>query len=195
MFIQTTSPCPRPILKRGPTTPQSIETPKVDQLLSIEPSVLSPSVKFHPRDSLNQFHKAHSPLAYDRSPIVVSPNTCSLPERGCPGRTYLPGESPRHRSHRTPSSSSQNGKCLHPRAVPPSPSSQYTNSAYPYEDAEDDDNDLTPKATPTVYSRPLPQAAYPPALIPDISSSSDESDGYHYNASDVSLPGMLSMYS
>ncbi|KAB5591657.1 hypothetical protein CTheo_4909 [Ceratobasidium theobromae] len=32
----------------------------------------------------------HSPASYDRSPIVVSPNTCALPARGCPGRTYDP---------------------------------------------------------------------------------------------------------
>ncbi|CAE6432874.1 unnamed protein product [Rhizoctonia solani] len=32
----------------------------------------------------------HSPASYDRSPIVVAPNSCALPARGCPGRTYAP---------------------------------------------------------------------------------------------------------
>ncbi|CAE6469510.1 unnamed protein product [Rhizoctonia solani] len=32
----------------------------------------------------------HSPASYDRSPIVVLPNSCALPARGCPGRTYDP---------------------------------------------------------------------------------------------------------
>ncbi|CAE6474723.1 unnamed protein product [Rhizoctonia solani] len=30
----------------------------------------------------------HSPASYDRSPIVVLPNSCAMPARGCPGRTY-----------------------------------------------------------------------------------------------------------
>lgn len=31
----------------------------------------------------------YSGLDYDRSPIVVLPNICALPERGCPGKTYF----------------------------------------------------------------------------------------------------------
>ncbi|KAH7338044.1 hypothetical protein B0J17DRAFT_660552 [Rhizoctonia solani] len=27
----------------------------------------------------------HSPASYDRSPIVVLPNSCAMPARGCPG--------------------------------------------------------------------------------------------------------------
>jgi len=46
----------------------------------------------------------HSPQSYDRSPIVVLPNSCALPARGCPGRTYDP----------TPVSPS--GRTMHPSA-------------------------------------------------------------------------------
>ncbi|KAG9095504.1 hypothetical protein FRC06_009734 [Ceratobasidium sp. 370] len=46
----------------------------------------------------------HSPSSYDRSPIVVLPNSCALPARGCPGRTYDP----------TPVSPS--GRTMHPSA-------------------------------------------------------------------------------
>ncbi|QRV78380.1 hypothetical protein RhiJN_06395 [Ceratobasidium sp. AG-Ba] len=46
----------------------------------------------------------HSPSSYDRSPIVVQPNSCALPARGCPGRTYDP----------TPVSPS--GRTIHPSA-------------------------------------------------------------------------------
>jgi hypothetical protein len=30
----------------------------------------------------------HSPASYDRSPIVVVPNSCALPARGCPGSCW-----------------------------------------------------------------------------------------------------------
>ena len=31
----------------------------------------------------------YSGVDYDRSPIIVLPNICALPERGCPGKTYF----------------------------------------------------------------------------------------------------------
>ena len=34
----------------------------------------------------------YSGVDYDRSPIVVLPNICALPERGCPGKTYFQDE-------------------------------------------------------------------------------------------------------
>lgn len=34
----------------------------------------------------------YSGVDYDRSPIVVLPNVCALPERGCPGKTYFQDE-------------------------------------------------------------------------------------------------------
>ncbi|KAG9119867.1 hypothetical protein FRC07_004895 [Ceratobasidium sp. 392] len=54
----------------------------------------------------------HSPSSYDRSPIVVLPNSCALPARGCPGRTYDP----------TPVSPS--GRTMHPSAYSSAPMSQ-----------------------------------------------------------------------
>ena len=185
---QTYSPCPRPILKRAnlsSATHDPIHKDESNQLLSIDPSILSPMVRFPHSRALSSTFAAYPSSTYDRSPIVVSPNRCSLPERGCPGRTYLPGEAPHPRSR-----PSQNGKCLHPRASSSTP-------LYPFDDEDEDDNDLTPKPTPIAYSRPLPQ---PPALVPDISSSeSEESDGFasHYSssASDLSLPGTFLLLS
>ncbi|CAL1698704.1 unnamed protein product [Somion occarium] len=175
---QTYCPCPRPILKRSSTTPHqheyavSLTRDESGQLLAIDPSILSPLVRFPPSPTLTRTFKTHSPSTYDRSPIVVSPNQCSLPERGCPGRTYLPGApsatSSSSSSHRLSTSSrGYTGKHLHPRAR------MDVQASYPYEDEDDEDNDLTPKATPTAYFHPLPP------LIPDLSSSSEseESDG------------------
>ncbi|KAI0075570.1 hypothetical protein K474DRAFT_1664109 [Panus rudis PR-1116 ss-1] len=155
---QTYSPCPRPrprpILKR-PSAPSthdcyaSIARDESGQLLNIDPSILAPLVRFPPSPTLTRTFQAHSPSTYDRSPIVVSPNHCSLPERGCPGRTYMPGASLSNGDHR------------HPRA-----SRGYAN--------DEEDDDPTPRATPTIYHHPLP-----PPLIPDLSSSSEseESEG------------------
>jgi hypothetical protein len=41
---------------------------------------------------LSRTYSAHSRNEYDRSAIVVAPNTCALPARGCPGRTYVPSQ-------------------------------------------------------------------------------------------------------
>ena len=65
---------PRPILKRNPS--------------SIARERKQAVVHFPPSPIISKTFVAHSPSAYDRSPIVVAPNTCALPERGCPGRTY-----------------------------------------------------------------------------------------------------------
>ncbi|KAF5384804.1 hypothetical protein D9615_000940 [Tricholomella constricta] len=46
----------------------------------------SPHVHFPPTPSLADIQTTHSPFVYDRAPIIVSPNTCNLPERG--GRVY-----------------------------------------------------------------------------------------------------------
>ncbi|KAG6841795.1 hypothetical protein C0991_006679 [Blastosporella zonata] len=118
---------PRPILKRG--------TPSTSHHLAVH---------FPPSPSLTTHtFTAYSSAAYDRSPIQVSPNSCALPERGCPGRTYTLDEqpSPIREHHRYYSS-----RGLHPRAMAK-------------RDAE----------------RSLAQC---PPLIPDLSSESDESDGF-----------------
>lgn len=67
---------PRPILKRSATPNVSLNHPH--HVVHFPPS---PSLTTHT-------FSVYSASTYDRSPIVVSPNTCALPERGCPGRTY-----------------------------------------------------------------------------------------------------------
>lgn len=96
---------------------------------------------------------------YDRAPIVVLPNDCALPERGCPGRTY-DGYDARCKSKKggvSSNSSSNNGKSMYPRAV------------------EDNHNGW---AMPGPSCAPTSFPFMPPPLVPDVSSSeSDESDG------------------
>ncbi|KAF9647004.1 hypothetical protein BDM02DRAFT_2832868 [Thelephora ganbajun] len=70
-------PTPRPILKRNPSTLDRERKQAV--------------VHFPPSPIIAKTFVAHSPSTYDRSPIVVVPNSCALPERGCPGRTYTLG--------------------------------------------------------------------------------------------------------
>ncbi|KAI0353976.1 hypothetical protein OH77DRAFT_1364228, partial [Trametes cingulata] len=173
------SPCPRPILKRTPASAPPAPPPPPPQdepaaLLAIDPSILSPLVRFPPHTALAR--TLGSALPYDRSPIVVAPNRCALPERGCPGRTYSLDDAPAASSSSSSSSHSStrrssrrigrsptrvtvsgSGRHLHPRAVPE-------------RDAED--NDLTPRQSPRADLFPLPP------LVPDLSSeSSEESDG------------------
>ena len=82
---------PRSILKRSldSNPPQSPSTNNA-QSASCYNSALPypPHVHFPPPTSLTQTYPTHSGAAYDRAPIVVLPNDCELPERGCPGRTY-----------------------------------------------------------------------------------------------------------
>ncbi|KAL4243686.1 hypothetical protein ABKN59_011050 [Abortiporus biennis] len=179
---QTYSPCPRPILKRSSTTPAHAHQHQPDsELLAIDPSILSPLVRFPPSPSLARTFTAYSSKAYDRSPIVVSHNTCSLPERGCPGRTYVTSTSP-------PKSNSgnmaANGKSLHPRASHSNSSGSRTpRPSSPCGDEEEEDDDPTPMATPTSYPRALP------ALVRSSSSSSSSSsseDDDEDSASDIS---------
>jgi hypothetical protein len=122
---------PRPILKQrssGPSTGPSSHL----------------AVHFPPSPSLTTHTFAvYSASAYDRSPIVVSPNSCALPARGCPGRTYT----------------------LDDPAPAPSPSTAKPKRGHPY-----GGRDLHPRALATTSFLPL--------LIPDLSSESDESDGF-----------------
>ncbi|KAG6812014.1 hypothetical protein H0H92_004743 [Tricholoma furcatifolium] len=88
---------PRSILKRSPASPAAPHL----------------AVHFPPSPSLTTHtFVAYSAAYYDRSPIEVSPNSCALPERGCPGRTYTldeqqPGGRARYHASRG----------LHPRAM------------------------------------------------------------------------------
>lgn len=96
---------------------------------------------------------------YDRSPIVVGPNTCALPERGCPGRTYTLEDSPRN-SYQEKHSSSK-GRHMHPRSM-----GSGFGLGLPYGD------ETREVITNGGYSSNLPP------LVPDLSSSeSDDSDG------------------
>lgn len=45
-------------------------------------------VHFPPSPTLTSTHVVDPPRLYDRSPIVVAENSCAMPQRGCPGRTY-----------------------------------------------------------------------------------------------------------
>ncbi|KAG0702125.1 hypothetical protein DFH29DRAFT_923167 [Suillus ampliporus] len=150
---------PRPILKHQPTTPnysRVIGSP--DRLHGVH---------FPPSPTLTRTYSAHPPSTYDRSPIVVAPNTCALPERGCPGRTYtLDGERPV--SSPSPSKRSQHGIHLHPRAV-----FNHQSSVSPSKPAGVDD---------VFQCTPRRGSPIQPPLIPDLSSESDESDD-SYNAS------------
>ena len=137
---------PKPILKRSESEqPHSSRTH---------------GVHFPPSPSLTCTFSAYSAAAYDRSPIVVTPNNCALPERGCPGRTYTLEESAAHQSRRGISYA----RDFHPRALAfASPRSSSPRSPrIPIDTAINE--------RPSSYST-LPQ------LIPDLSSESDESDG------------------
>jgi len=55
---------------------------------------MSPShvVHFPPSPTICTTFEVHSAQIYDRSPIQVGPNSCAMPARGCPGRTYYKDE-------------------------------------------------------------------------------------------------------
>lgn len=169
----TYCPCPRPILKKqcpkpsfdaaAPTSPRDESA----QLLDIDPSVLQSLVRFPPTNGLCRTFDADSPSIYDRSPIVVTPNKCKLPERGCPGRTYMPGDdatrSPSAPGSKTHESLDAAGRHPHPRAV---------RLRLPRDDVDDE---LVPRmAGLGGHGHAMP------TLVPDFSSSSesDESDGF-----------------
>jgi hypothetical protein len=81
--MRASATSPRPILKRSPSSVPSLSSaPQNDSEL---PFYGIQTVHFPPSPSLSRFYSAP---VYDRSPVVVSPNACALPERGCPGRTY-----------------------------------------------------------------------------------------------------------
>lgn len=155
---------PRPILKHSePSNQQPTPTAPRYPRGSLPHKTPSPhGVHFPPSPTLTRTFSAYSPSTYDRSPIVVSPNSCALPERGCPGRTYTLDEPAARSSHSRWKSTTHNGRHLHPRAV----ASAYRESSMDSDDAGDEEH--TPTSTyPTL-----------PSLVPDLSSESDESDGF-----------------
>ncbi|PAV22574.1 hypothetical protein PNOK_0253100 [Pyrrhoderma noxium] len=75
---------PRSILKQSSSSSSdSYSTTSLAAALPYPPP--PPQVHFPPPTSLTQTHYTHSGTHYDRAPIVVLPNDCALPERGCPG--------------------------------------------------------------------------------------------------------------
>jgi len=87
---------PRSILKCSPVIPQTPHPPHG-------------SVRFPSSPKLSTVHLTHCPTSYDRTPIVVLPNSCALPERNC--RSYSPNGTP---NPANPTQSSNWGKELHP---------------------------------------------------------------------------------
>lgn len=182
---------PNPILKRARTVHEDYDP---------FPHLLNPSVHFPPSPSLTRTFSAHSATQYDRTPIQVAPNACALPARGCPGRTYYDSSAasngrggslhPRalaayeaqkqqledegdddddEEAERTPTRTSPYIPLPVPPPIPnahPSHASPYAATAYPYS---------TPFSSPATYGY---HTAQPPPLVPDLSSESDESDGF-----------------
>ncbi|KAI0285878.1 hypothetical protein BGY98DRAFT_943838 [Russula aff. rugulosa BPL654] len=149
---------PRPILKHSPQSHPVLSNDAGPFPLHITTRQCRNTVHFPPSPTLTRTFSAHSPSTYDRSPIVVSPNICALPARGCPGRTYIPGCGTPNPSDPSDSHSRMNsgGKHMHPRRAL---SFGIVQEATP--------DDLTPTSEDI-----------PPPLIPDVSSESDESDGF-----------------
>jgi hypothetical protein len=154
-------PClalPRPILKHSPPPHPALSD---DNSLALPiPRQCRNSVHFPPTPTLTRTFSAYSSSTYDRSPIVVLPNLCALPARGCPGRTYLPGcttsssLNPPPGLHASKAVVEAAGRHLHPRC------------ALSFV--------LAPEVAP---DGPMATSDIPPPLVPDLSSESDESDG------------------
>nr|GAT56256.1 predicted protein [Mycena chlorophos] len=151
---------PQPILKR----PQG----------GRHPPQVAPAVHFSASNAT--VFATYSSARYDRSAIIVSTNECELPARGgC--RTYY--DNKQHLA----------GKSLHPRALAAAYEAQLEDDA-----GQDDDDEAELERTPTRTSPYIPLPVDPliprsylthstaqfvlPPLVPDLSSSSDESDGF-----------------
>ncbi|KAF4604509.1 hypothetical protein EYR40_003283 [Pleurotus pulmonarius] len=115
----------------------------------------SPHVHFPPTPRLiSSTHLAHSPTTYDRAPIVVQPNSCSLPERG--GRMCYTPHSTRRRS------SAPKGSYFHPTAY-----EACEREDEHYDDVDDGSAEALAMETPELTS----DSSTPP-------SDSDYSDGW-----------------
>lgn len=156
---------PRSILKQSSSSSSdSYSTTSLAAALPYPPP--PPQVHFPPPTSLTQTHYTHSGTHYDRAPIVVLPNDCALPERGCPGRTY--DNSSGYKTPRPATLTSKCGRTPHPRAAEASADGRISrcNLVYPQ------------NASSSSMMMLASTIRGPPPLVPDISSSeSDESDG------------------
>ncbi|TRM63322.1 hypothetical protein BD626DRAFT_569339 [Schizophyllum amplum] len=154
-------PAPRPILKFsyscGPPASYPVAPAASARSASHEPfaSASGPptpsrGVHFPPSPRLTRTFSTHPPSDYDRSPIVVGPNTCALPERG--GRTYT-----EEYAQGGDYLSARDGECMR--------NGEYLRSTR-----------TDARASDTAYPRALPCYAPCPPLTPDASSESDDSD-------------------
>jgi hypothetical protein len=140
------------------TTPQSVRT-------------LSPSA------SLTRTFVAYSSTTYDRSPIIVTPNSCALPECCCLGRTHGVNDSPTPPNRHLPGPSAclpQYGRDYHPRTLALGSMAHH--------------DDHVSHALNSDYMQRTQNFPPPPQLVPDTSSSeSDESDGSAHTLADLRL--------
>ena len=147
---------PRSILKHSSssyTNPSA--APPMSTALPYHPP--PPQVHFPPTPALTQTHYTHSGKSYDRAPIVVMPNECALPERGC--RIYSSGRG----SHSGEGRPVGGGKHPHPRVAEASSDGRIPSYYGPVPGPH--------QASSSMASRG------PPPLVPDLSSESEESDG------------------
>jgi len=182
----------RPILKRYSESPSSSGSGS----LSSYGSSSSPKVHFPPSTSLTSTYTAHSSSVYDRTPIKVSPNACALPERGCPGRTYVldnsaydddasPPPSPSNYAPVDWRKSRRTGSPARVRVVGFDVMGRYRSV-----DCSESDEEHSPSQGNTSSSSSSSSSARmaqsrstlipsrPPSLVQDFSSESDESDGF-----------------
>lgn len=218
---QSVLPCvppymsPRPILK--PRLELPTEEPPVEPFpFAACPSLLrTPRVHFPPTPTLTSTFTTHSSSAYDRTPVVVSPNTCALPGRherelfidnntaGCERRGSEPPLATTTTTHSRTRKPTPKGSYFHPRAYEactpePCPSSLWSS---PDSDSSSSDSQVS---TPTddeldvASHRPM-SMLYPPTTNP----CTPPSPHHHHNTNVPVIPphsylspeGLTSSYS
>ena len=147
---------PKPILKRSVSEPYHCQGyPTRAQ-----------GVRF-PSSPATCTYSAYSASAYDRSPIVVTPNNCALPERG--GRTYTLDES-------QPRRGISFARDFHPRALAFASSRPALPQLIPDQSSESDDSDAWLAApVPSTTSFGVHGLAGPPSKC---NSDDIEMNGY-----------------
>ncbi|KAI6124261.1 hypothetical protein EV401DRAFT_2068952 [Pisolithus croceorrhizus] len=112
---------PRPILK--PRLELPTQEPPVEPFpFAACPSLLrTPHVHFPPTPTLTSTFTTHSSSAYDRTPVVVAPNTCALPGRHerelfTDNNTERRGSEPPSTTHSRTRKPTPKGSYFHPRA-------------------------------------------------------------------------------
>ncbi|KAK0465977.1 uncharacterized protein EV420DRAFT_1261161 [Desarmillaria tabescens] len=145
---------PRPILKPLAT---ARAVGSSTSSLAFPTQTESPHVHFPPTPAISSTYAAHSPNTYDRAPIVVSPNSCELPERG--ERVY---------TSTSPNTVSPKGSYFHPHAyeacqpepeLPPSMLAVPDLSMSASSESEDSDGYGSPQIVPPPIP---PNTTYPP---------------------------------